>query len=53
MGTEPVSDNQTKVTMSNVSTLKYPTNIMILMVEKMLPKDMDTSLYSLKNILEK
>ena len=53
MGTEPVSDNQTKVTMSNVSTLKYPTNIMILMVEKILPKDMDTSLYSLKNILEK
>ena len=53
MRTEPVSDNQTKVTMSNASTLKYPMNIMILMVEKMLPKDMDISLYSLKNILEK
>ena len=53
MGTESLSDNQTKVTMSNASTLKYPFNIMISMVEKMLPKDMDTSLSSLKNILEK
>ena len=53
MGTESVSDNQTKVTLSNASTLKYPMNIMILMVEKMLPKDMDISLSNLKNILEK
>lgn len=54
MGTEPaVSGNQTKVTLSNASTLRYPLNIMVLLVEKMLPKDMDTSLSNLKTILEK
>ena len=53
MSTEPVSGNQTKVTCRNASTLKYPFNILLLMVEKGIGKDMDTSLSSLKNILEK
>ncbi|MEP7254761.1 MAG: SRPBCC family protein [Ferruginibacter sp.] len=53
MGTESVSGNQTRVTLSNASTLKYPLNILLLMVEKGIAKDMDTSLSSLKIILEK
>jgi len=53
METESVSDNQTKVSWSNAGTLKYPVNIMIPMMEKMLPKDMDSSLSTLKSILEK
>ena len=52
METESLSDNQTKVTWSNASTLKYPLNIMVPMVEKMIAKDMDSSLLTLKNILE-
>jgi len=52
METESLSDNQTKVSWSNAGTLKYPLNIMVPMMEKMLPKDMDTSLSTLKNILE-
>jgi uncharacterized protein YndB with AHSA1/START domain len=53
METEPLSDNQTKVTLSNAGTLKYPLNIMIPMFEKNFAKDMDISLSTLKNILEK
>ncbi len=53
MGTEAISDNQTKVTWSNASAMKYPMNIMISMIEKMLAKDMDESLLRLKGILEK
>jgi hypothetical protein len=53
METESLPDDQTKVSWSNAGTLKYPINIMIPMMEKMLPKDMDTSLSTLKNILEK
>ena len=53
MDTESLSDNQTKVSWSNAGTLKYPVNIMIPMMEKMLPKEMDSSLSTLKNILEK
>jgi Polyketide cyclase / dehydrase and lipid transport len=51
--TELVSDNQTKVSWSNVSEMKYPMNIMLSMIEKMLAKDMDESLARLKSILEK
>jgi hypothetical protein len=51
--TESVSDHETKVTWSNASTMKYPMNIMLGMIEKMLAKDMDTSLMNLKRILEK
>jgi hypothetical protein len=50
---ESLSDNQTKVYMSNAGTLKYPVNIMIPIAEKMFPKDMDSSLSTLKTILEK
>lgn len=50
--TESIADNQTKVKWSNASTMKYPMNSMIPMVEKMLPKDMNVSLQNLKTILE-
>jgi hypothetical protein len=53
METESLSDDQTKVTWSNAGTLKYPVNIMIPMMEKHVAKDMDSSLSTLKNILEK
>lgn len=52
MITEAVSDHQTKVIWNNASTMKYPLNIMITMVEKMLAKDMYVSLVNLKGILE-
>ena len=53
MNTESVSHNQTKVTLSNSSKIKYPFNILLLVVEKGIAKDMDISLSTLKNILEK
>jgi hypothetical protein len=53
METESLSDNQTKVTWSNAGTLPYPLNIMIPMFEKTFAKDMDSSLSTLKTILEK
>ena len=52
METESLSDDQTKVSWSNAGTLNYPVNIMIPMMEKMLPKEMDSSLATLKDILE-
>jgi len=51
--TESLSSDQTKVILINTGTLKYPLNIMIPMAEKNFPKDMDASLSTLKNILEK
>jgi uncharacterized protein YndB with AHSA1/START domain len=53
METESLSDSQTKVSLTNTGTLKYPMNIMIPIAEKKFPKDMDTSLSTLKGILEK
>ena len=53
METESLSDNQTKVNWSNAGILKYPINVMIPMMEKSVAKDMDSSLLTLKNILEK
>jgi len=53
METESLSDDQTKVSWSNAGILKYPLNIMIPMMEKHVAKDMDSSLSTLKNILEK
>ena len=53
METESLSDHQTKVYLTNAGTLKYPMNIFIPMAEKKFPKDMDASLSTLKNILEK
>lgn len=53
MGTEYISENQTKVTCSNASNLKYPLNALLLVVEKGIAKDMDISLATLKGLLEK
>ncbi len=53
METESISDNQTKVSLINSGTLKYPMNIFIPMAEKNFPKDMDSSLATLKTVLEK
>jgi hypothetical protein len=52
METESLPDNRTRVSLTNAGTLKYPMNIFIPMAERNFPKDMDTSLSSLKNILE-
>ena len=51
--TASLSENQTKVTLVNTGTLKYPLNIMIPMMEKSVVKGMDSSLSNLKDILEK
>jgi uncharacterized protein YndB with AHSA1/START domain len=51
--TEGAVQGQTKVTWTNASKMMYPMNIMVGMVEKMLAKDMDSSLGALKSILEK
>jgi hypothetical protein len=53
METESLPNDQTKVSWSNAGTLKYPVNLFIPMLEKKLPKAMDSSLSNLKNILEK
>ena len=53
METEALRDNQTKVYWSNAGTLKYPLNILIPMMEKSVAKDMDSSLLTLKEVLEK
>ena len=53
MNTESLSDNQTKVKLSHDGILEYPKNLMILMFEKMFTKQMDISLSTLKNVLEK
>jgi uncharacterized protein YndB with AHSA1/START domain len=53
METETVPGNQTRVSLINSGTLKYPMNIFIPIAESKFPKDMDTSLSTLKNILEK
>jgi hypothetical protein len=53
METETVTDNQTRVSLINSGTMKYPMNLFIPMAEKKFPKDMDDSLATLKSILEK
>lgn len=50
---ELVSESQTKLSWSNKSAMAYPMNLMVSLIEKMLAKDMDTSLQNLKIILEK
>ena len=52
MDTEALQDGQTKVSWSNAGTLNYPINIMIPVMERMLPKEMDKSLAKLKGLLE-
>lgn len=53
--TSSVSANETKLVWGMTSAMNYPMNIMMLFLnmEKMLGKDMETSLNNLKNILEK
>ena len=53
MDIESLSDNQIKIHLSHSGTMKYPLNIMIQMFEKMFSKQMDISLSTLKNVLEK
>lgn len=53
METRSLSDQQTKVNLINAGILKYPLNIMIPIAEKNFARDMDISLSTLKNILEK
>jgi hypothetical protein len=55
MTTKPVSDSQTKLAWSFTSHMKYPMNIMLLIMnmEKMLGDDLQTGLKNLKIILEK
>lgn len=51
--TEPLFNDQTKVSWNTSSTMKYPLNIMLPLIVKMLEKDMGISLTNLKNIFEK
>jgi hypothetical protein len=53
MTTAPVTANQTKVKWNTGSEMKYPMNIMVSFVKKMLTKDLQESLSMLKTILEK
>lgn len=52
METEALGDRQTKVSFINTGTLKYPLNLMIPMAEKNFAKDLDSSLATLKSLLE-
>jgi len=53
METASLPGDQTNVSWSNAGILKYPVNIFIPLLEKKLPKAMDSSLSTLKSILEK
>jgi len=53
MEVEALSDDETKLSWSNAGKLQYPLNILIPMMEKHVAKDMDSSLLTLKSILEK
>ena len=55
MAVNEMGENQTKVKWSFTSSMKYPMNVMLLFLdfEKLLGKDMETSLVRLKGILEK
>ena len=50
--TEAVSDNQTKVTNTFYTTTPFPMNLMVPMIKKMLQKDMDLNMATLKKVLE-
>ena len=51
--TQNVQGNSTRVTSIVSGESKYPMNLMNLVMDKMLGKDMDTNLNNLKNIIEK
>jgi hypothetical protein len=52
METESLPGDQTRLSWSNAGTLNYPVNLFIPMMQKSVAKDMDSSLSTLKNILE-
>jgi|GEM_PF-2503419 len=52
METESESENLTKVNFINAGRLKYPLNKMIPLAERNFTKDLDSSLSTLKIILE-
>jgi hypothetical protein len=52
METESLSENETKVNLINGGILPYPLNIMIPVAERNFAKDLDSSLATLKTILE-
>jgi hypothetical protein len=51
--TEPVSENQTKVKWALKGKSAYPMNFMNLFMDNMLGKDLESSLTTLKGVLEK
>lgn len=51
--TEAISENETRVKWSMNGKQNYPLNVMNLFLDGMLGKDMETSLTTLKNILER
>lgn len=53
--TEPAGEGKTRVSWTMISTMKYPMNIMLVFMDmdKLLGKDMETSLGTLKGLLEK
>ncbi|MBC7915108.1 MAG: SRPBCC family protein [Pyrinomonadaceae bacterium] len=53
MLTDSVSEDKTRVTWGMQGKYNYPMNLMNLVVDKILGKDMETSLVTLKGILEK
>ena len=55
MSTSAIGDNQTLVKWGFSSKMKYPLNVMLLLMnmEKMMGKDMEISLQNLKKIMEK
>ena len=53
MDTEALTANSTKISWSNSGTLPYPLNVMIPIFEKNFTKDLNSSLLTLKTILEK
>jgi hypothetical protein len=53
MTVDSIGENKTKVKWGNAGNMIYPMNLMVSFIEKMLVKDMDTSLITLKGILEK
>jgi hypothetical protein len=50
---ESVSDDQTEVQWGFYSSMKFPMNCMKFLFQRILGKDLETSLQNLKNILEK
>jgi len=50
--TEAISDNQTKVTTTFLTSTPFPMNVMVPFISKMLKKDMDGNMVRLKTNLE-